>query len=127
MRDDCETTSLSTEEVDPALASQSGIVKGRAAGHVDGSDPSARVQIRPRSSSDSVCLRTFWVRVEPTGKEMCEMIHRPFHVLVSSNAPRLVRDLKRQIYDYHTVPPRNQSITHLGTRLRNRVDQDVFY
>ena len=54
LRDD---SSLSTEE-EAALATQSGIAKGRAAGHVEGSDPNARVQM------GSDCHQVCWVRVE---------------------------------------------------------------
>ena len=45
--------SLRTEDFDTSLANliQSGIDKGSTAGHIDGSDPTVRAQITPRSSS----------------------------------------------------------------------------
>ena len=92
LRDD---SSLSTEEVDPALATQSGIAKGRTAGQVDGSDP--------ESDSD-----LFLVRILPTGFRMCDMISKPFEVAVHPN--ERVRDLKKTISSRKFVHHRIQSI-----------------
>ena len=90
-----DDSSLSTEEVDPALATQSGIAKGRTAGQVDGSDP--------ESDSD-----LFLVRILPTGFRMCDMISKPFEVAVHPN--ERVRDLKKTISSRKFVHHRIQSI-----------------
>ena len=116
LRDD---SSLSTEEVDPAPATQSGIAKGRRGGQVDGSDPYALGSHR---------RHMYWVRVVPTGKKMREKVRKSFRVLLPSDSHKC--DLRCEIYRLHPpefLPYRNQCITHMGKRVRSKVVQDVLY
>ena len=78
--------------------------------------------------SDDILLsdsQLYWIRVEPAGDRMCSFIRKPFYVVAAASTR--VYDLKESICTVHRIHHRNQTISHVGNLLRNKVIQGMYY